>query len=70
MAEWTEKMAAQNWCDQFKRNNGRLERADSAYMDEGSVSFWWDETPEGRAVWQTRFHCFQGGSATNILLCR
>ena len=55
MGEWTEQVAANNWCDQFVRNGGRISCASQGYMASGSVSFRWATTPEGQTVWSNRY---------------
>lgn len=71
MARWTELMAANNWCDQFVRNGGLIERADYRYMADVDDSFSWADSPEGQEAWDKRFdyfeHCYDNIKG---ILCR
>lgn len=55
MKDWTELMAAQNWCDQYVRNGGTIETACDEIMDDPFDSFGWCDTSEGSDVWEDRY---------------
>lgn len=68
MGEWTERMAAQNWCDQYKKNGGNIAAADMSHMDNACLSFYWFNTTQGLAVWKRRYEYLSGDISTR--LCR
>lgn len=71
MSDWTKMLAAQNWCDQFQRNGGRIEWASEGYMNSGLSSFSWDRTPEGCELWYERYMYFRDSrELKNKELCR
>lgn len=71
MGDWTTMLAAQNWCDQFQCNGGRIGMASEGYMNSPSSSFSWGRTPEGGNLWHERFDFFRRNSnCKHVDLCR
>ena len=66
MSEWTEQVAANNWCDQFVRNGGCISRASQGYMVNGAISFIWETTPEGQTVWNDRYESLLNNPSTLV----